>query len=33
MALSDVKVRSAKPEAKVYKLTGGFVIALLASST
>ena len=29
MALSDVKVRSAKPEAKAYKLTDGEGMVLL----
>lgn len=29
MALSDVKVRSAKPEAKAYKLTDGDGMVLL----
>lgn len=29
MALSDVKVRSAKPEAKAYKLTNGEGMVLL----
>lgn len=29
MALSDVKVRTAKPEAKVYKLTDGEGVVLL----
>ena len=29
MALSDVKVRSAKPEAKAYKLTDGEGVVLL----
>lgn len=32
MALSDVKVRSAKPEAKAYKLADGEVMVLLVHS-
>ena len=32
MALSDVKVRSAKPEAKAYKLTDGEGMVLLVRS-
>ncbi|EFJ0457743.1 DUF4102 domain-containing protein, partial [Escherichia coli] len=31
MALSDVKVRSAKPEAKAYKLTDGEGMVLLVT--
>lgn len=37
MALSDVKVRSAKPEAKAYKLTDGegmvLLVTLMVSTT
>lgn len=33
MALSDVKVRSAKPEAKAYKLTDGEGMVLLVHLT
>ncbi len=33
MALSDVKVRSAKPEAKAYKLTDGDGMVLLVHPT
>ncbi|PHM23173.1 hypothetical protein BDE27_2914 [Xenorhabdus ehlersii] len=33
MALSDVKVRSAKPEAKAYKLTDGEGMVLLVHPT